>query len=169
MNRHRFEKGSVVIPTGHHFPEGALAVDGYDEVGNLLAHPVGGGLQYAIRPEQAAKLRLVTDAEGQANLHRYAHFALEGVEGVFAGWTDGRHWNGWATPHFERGEADRVAAAFDARFDPERDAYITMSQDGEEDAWAAVDIQISDGSGIKAYGIGAGAWIWDEVEPEQRG
>ena len=91
----RFPAGSVIIRREEQFPNGALIVDGYDASGSLLAHPLGGGFQFIIATQRLDTLRLVTDAEQQANLYRHAHFALDGVEGVFAGWTDGRHWNGW--------------------------------------------------------------------------
>src|SRR4051812_22468189 len=120
----RFPRHSIVVPTGQQFPDGALVVDGYDAAGCLLAHPEGGGFRYVIRPELAAKLRLVTDAELDESLCRYASFWLEGVDGVFEGWTDGRHWNGWAMPHFERSEAERVARAFAGCYDANRDAFI---------------------------------------------
>jgi hypothetical protein len=35
------------------------------------------------------------------------------------------------------------------------------SQDGEEEVWGAEPITITDGSCIKVYPVGAGAWIWE--------
>lgn len=159
-----FQKGTILIPAGHHYPDGALTVDGYDQSGNLLAHPLGGGFQYVIGPERVSSMREVRGDERQAAFYRHAKFAVDGVDGVFAGWMDGRRWNGWAMPYFERREAERVAGLFDARYDAGRDAYITISQDGEEEVWAAVDITVADGTSIRAYPIGAGAWIWDDLD-----
>ena len=36
--------------------------------------------------------------------------------------------------------------------------------DGDEKVWAGEQILASDGSAMKVYPIGAGSWIWDEVE-----
>jgi hypothetical protein len=82
----RFKKDSIVVRDDSTYPEGALVVDGLAPSGDLLAHPLGGGL------------------------HR-AHFEIEGVDGKFAGWSDGRVWNGWAMPYFEFPEAEKVVAA----------------------------------------------------------
>ena len=48
----------------------------------------------------------------------------------FTAWLyEGEHWNGWACPHFEKDEADRLlaaqkAAGFHGRYDPERLAPV---------------------------------------------
>src|ERR1017187_9210852 len=76
-------------------------------------------------------------------------------------------WNGWATPRFEFAEAQRLIGCLKegkARFDSERDAFITISQDGEEKFWQGQSVCITDGSSIKVYPIGAGSWCWNEVE-----
>lgn len=68
---------------------------------------------------------------------------------------------------FERSEAERLIGWLKgerARFDAERDAFVTVSQDGEEEVWPAESVVISDGTKLVIYGVGAGAWIWDEVE-----
>ncbi len=164
MNRTHFPTGSVVIPVCHDYPDGALVVDGYDDEGRLLAHPQGGGPQHVVGLGQAENLRLVTDAERQSALCRHTHFALETAEGVFAGWTYGKRWNGWAMPYFVHSEAELVARVFDARYDAGHDAFVTKSPDAEEEVWSAVTIQLPDGTCVKAYPIGSGAWMWDEVK-----
>lgn len=47
------------------------------------------------------------------------------------------------------------------RSDPFPDAFVTVSQDGEEEVWGAEGITITDGSSIKVYQVGARAWIWE--------
>jgi hypothetical protein len=55
----------------------------------------------------------------------------------------------------------RFIQAEGARFELQSDAFVTISQDGEQEIWQAEEITISDGSRIKAYPVGAGAWMWE--------
>ena len=164
MSEQQFNKGDVIVPADQHYPMGALSVDGYDGTGCLLAHPLGGGLQFIIPPAKAARLRLVPENERQAPLWRKAKFEIEGVEGQFEGWTDGRRWNGWAMPAFEFTVAQEVAKAFEARYDQRRDCFITRSQEDEAEVWQAQDISVLGGAVLRVFPIGAGAWIWDDVQ-----
>lgn len=167
MNQPTFSKDEVVMPKGSDYPNGALVVDGYDQEGNLLAHPLGGGPQYKIGPAKQTGLRIVLHQERKTTPFRKAKFSLEGVEGEFEGWTDGSLWNGWATPHFELAEARKVIKALHptkASFDETKDAFITESTDGEQEAWEANQIDLPDGTRLKVYPIGAWAWCWDEIE-----
>jgi hypothetical protein len=69
-------------------------------------------------------------------------------------------------PRFERAEAERLLALLGdkrARFDAGRDAVVTVGQDGEEEVWGVQVITVTDGSRIKVYPVGAGAWIWEEA------
>ena len=59
--------------------------------------------------------------------------------------------------------AQDVASAFDAPYDQERDAFVTRTQDGENEVWPGQDITVLGGAALKVYPIGAGAWIWDEI------
>ena len=43
-----FHQGDIIVRDDTTYPEGALIVDGFDKEGNLLAHPMGGGLQFII-------------------------------------------------------------------------------------------------------------------------
>lgn len=167
MNLPTFNKGEVVMPKGSDYPSGALEVDGYDQQGNLLAHPLGGGPQYKIDPAGQISFRIVMPQEKKAAPFRKAKFSLEGVEGEFEGWTDGTLWNGWATPHFELTEAKKVIKALHpakASFDEAKDAFITESPDGEQEVWEANQIKLPDGTQLKVYPVGAWAWCWDEIE-----
>jgi len=166
----KYSKGDILVPKGKQFPDSAIVVDGYDRRGLLLMHPMGGGLQARLDAVSASVFRLVDEAERSGTLYRRARFALAESDEAFGGWTDGRHWNGWEMPRFERSEAERLIKWLKderARFDAERTAFITFSQDGEEEVWPAESVVISDGSKLTVYGVGAGAWIWDEVEPRE--
>ena len=142
-----------------------MVVDGYDETGRLLAHTLGGGLQYTIGSHGIVSLRKVSDAEMKHPRWRKSRFALEGVPGTFGGWTDGRLWNGWERPHFEFDEANRLLhrltdLAF--RYDSAQDAFIVSDWSGEEEPWVAEVITPPDGEAIKVYPIGTGSWCWQE-------
>ena len=50
-----------------------------------------------------------------------------------------------------------------AHYAPDQDAFVTVGGDGEE-FWQARTVTISDGSRLKVYGIGAGAWTWEAVD-----
>jgi hypothetical protein len=167
-----FNKGDILIPQGAQFPEGAVVAEGYDDTGRLLAHPLGGGFQIAFAAEAVGHFRIADEGERERTLFGQARFSLMDSEEHFTAWTNGESWNGWAMPHFEFGEAQRLVAWLKddkARFDPAEDAFVTVSQDGEEEVWAACSIPVSDGSSIKVYPIGAGCWCWDEVETERGG
>lgn len=163
----KFSKGDVLVPKGKQFPESAIVVDEYDTRGRLLMHPMGGGMQARLDAVSASVFRLVDEVERAGTLYRRARFVLAESDKAFEGWTDGRRWNGWEMPRFERSEAQRLLEWLKderAGFDAERGAFITFSQDGEEDVWPAESVVISDGTKLVVYGVGAGAWIWDEVE-----
>ena len=162
----KFSKGEIICREYAMYPEGALVCDGYDGAGRLLAHPLGGGLQLTVPAQDEPRLRVVAEGEKAAALSRKGRFALADGEAAFDGWSNGELWNGWAMPRFEKAEAERVLARFGgqrARFVGELDAFVTMSQDGEEDVWGVEVITIADGSRIKAYPVGAGAWTWEEA------
>jgi len=148
------------------YPEGALVCDGYDSAGRLLAHPLGGGFQLTVPAQDEPRFRVIAEGEKAAALFRKGRFTLADGEAAFDGWSNGELWNGWSMPRFEKGEAERVLARLgdrNARFDGERDAFVTMSQDGEEEVWPVAVIAIADGSRVKAYPVGAGAWTWEEA------
>lgn len=162
----KFSPGDVLVPKGKEYPDGALVVDGYDDAGRLMAHPSGGGLQYYVGAEAAAGLRVVDDAERERALFRRGRFVLADSGETFEGWSNGGLWNGWEMPRLERAVGERLLAWLGdarAKFDADRDAFVTVSQDGEEEVWGAEAITITDGSCVRAYPVGAGAWIWEEA------
>ena len=161
----KFTKGDIIIPAQEVYPNGALTVDGYEKDGTLLAHPLGGGFQYRLKPNAEQKFRIVTDDEKAGPLWRKAKFEVEGVEAEFNGWTDGNSWNGWAMPHFEFNEAKRVVDVITdskGRYDAEQDCFVTTDTDGEDEVWESQTITLLGNQQVKVYGVGAGSWIWDE-------
>jgi hypothetical protein len=160
----RFSKGEIICREDLGYPEGALVSDGYDDAGRLIAHPLGGGFQMTVPAEDEPRFRMITDSEKGAALFRRKQFTLAESEQTFEGWTNGQVWNGWSMPRFEYRvgvEILRFIQAEGARFELQSDAFVTISQDGEQEIWQAEEITISDGSRIKAYPVGAGAWMWE--------
>lgn len=93
----------------------------------------------------------------------------------FEAWLrEGESWNGWACPHFERGEADRVlatelAAGYVGSYDAERDAYVfpygfdDPDYDPTDPAWQGEEPLVFPGQqleGHTVYPIGAWTWTW---------
>ena len=96
-------------------------------------------------------------------------FTIDGIAEAYIGYTSGRLWNGWATPHFEIDEARAIMQKFnecaelpmqyDEVYDP---FYILDTETTELEVWKGEDCQTKEG--IKhLYGIGAYAWVWDSV------
>jgi hypothetical protein len=168
----KYSKGDSLVPKGKQYPDCAVVVDGYDERGHLVMDPMGGGLETHLAVVSASAFRLVSEDERAGTFFRRIRFALADSDEVFTGWADGRRWNGWTMPRFERPEAERLIRWLGdgrARFDAERDGFITISQDDAEEDWAGESVTVSDGSAMKVYLIAAGAWMWDEVEPQKGG
>jgi hypothetical protein len=163
----KFSKGDILIPQGAQFPEGGVVADGYDDTGRLLTHPLGGGFQSAYSGDVASRFRVVEENERTQALFRRVRFSLLDSDDCFSGWSNGERWNGWAMPHFEFAEAQRLVAWLTTgkgRFDSAEDAFVTVSQDGEEETWRGLSVAVTDGTSIMVYPIGAGSWCWDEVE-----
>lgn len=91
----------------------------------------------------------------------------------FKAWTTGALWNGWATPYFEKKEADRVISHLArspedkggphrAYFDRARDAYIVQWYEtvgAGTDVFPAETIETPKGR-RKVYPIGAYGYTW---------
>jgi hypothetical protein len=162
----KFSKGEIIRREDLAYPEGALVCDGYDDAGLLLAHPLGGGFQLTVPAQDEPRFRIVAEGEKGAALFHRGRFTLADGETAFDGWSNGHLWNGWAMPRFEAGvgmEILEFLGAEAARFDGKADAFVTVSQEGEEETWPAEEITITDGSRIRAYPLGAGSWTWEEL------
>lgn len=101
---------------------------------------------------------------------------------VFEGWHNpSERWNGWATPAFEKSEADRLMAHQQEvggeeqdriTFDVERDAYvITNPAYGDDESLAQgfdadCDVEGVGGKTKHLYAIGGWSWTWMEVGGE---
>ena len=162
----QFEKGDILVPQGGTSLDGALWVDGYDESGRLIVHLLAGGRLQFLPVGSEQQFRRVEAAERAALPFRKGQFVLSGYREAFAGWTDGQACQGWAAPRFEFEEARRLLAWMypqDAQFDADRNAFVTPSDEGKMEAWAAESIRTADGSEITVYPIGAFAWCWQEI------
>lgn len=104
-----------------------------------------------------------------ADLHP-GRFVIDGVDGVFAGFTRGESWNGWAVPYFTLAEALRVAEGYaaqpagpDGQALAEHDAERSLIRlydpsNGEWDEYGPVEME-----GHQLYPVGAQGWTWEEV------
>ncbi len=161
-----FSKGETICREDLGYPEGALVCDGYDVSGGLLAHPMGGGFQLTIPEREVRRFRVVTDTDKGAALYRRGNFGIVDCDGAFPGWSNGETWNGWEKPRFDRETCEVILKWMEresARYDADRDAFITLNQDGDEETWPGELTTITDGSRIKAYALGAGAWTWEAI------
>lgn len=157
-----FRKGDIFVHTDTTYPDGAPVADGFDVVGNLVAHPMGGGLQLVVTSTEVPEFGIPDELERTA-IFRRALFSIEDVAETFEGWTDGRHWNGWAMPHFEFVHPQKVVIVLnpiDGRYDTVSDSFITVTCNGEEERWCANLIVLPDDEVVKVYPVGAGSWIW---------
>jgi hypothetical protein len=81
---------------------------------------------------------------------------------TFIAWTFDETWNEWAVPHFEKSEVDKVAKIHNCTYNPKKDSYEFV-QGKEVEEFEGIKIQTLDGP-KKVYPIGAGSWVWDEIE-----
>lgn len=156
----KYSKGDVLVPKAKDFPDGAIVVDGYDKKGLLMAHLLQGEAGLRLSALSASVFRLVDEGERVGALFRRGRFALAKSEEAFEGWTDGRTWNGWQMPRFEKADAERLGRWLGDgrwRFDASRDVFLTLSRAGKEESWRAGTIVVSDGSAVRVYGVGAEA------------
>ena len=103
-----------------------------------------------------------------------AVFTIDGFAEAYIGYTKGDHWNGWATPHFEKSDALRVMDDYNKNtespmfYNEEFDTFYHFGTDSYEGAmWKGADYQTEEG--IKhLYDIGAYCWVWDAVNDNDR-
>lgn len=96
-------------------------------------------------------------------------FTIDGFGYAYIGYTSGKLWNGWATPHFEFAEAIEVMHNYNEcaenlmQYDEVYDQfYIFDKETAEFEMWEGEDYNTD--NGIKhLYGIGAYSWVWDEI------
>jgi hypothetical protein len=160
-----FSEGEVIVRDDLKYPDGALVVDGLDEEGCMLAHPLGGGFQLVVPPENLSRFQRVEAAE-TIEVFSPGTFSVEGTSGKFEGWSDGSSWNGWERPCFTREVAERILEASGHRwsYDPSADEFtVFTSEDDDPEQFKGESIQLGDGGSVTAYFVGAGAWIWEKI------
>jgi len=160
-----FSEGEVIVRDDLKYPDGALVVDGLDEEGCMLAHPLGGGCQLVVPPQELSRFQRVEAVE-TIEVFSPGTFSIEGTDGRFEGWSDGSSWNGWARPCFTRDVAEGIleAVGFKWSYDACEDAFaVATLEDDEPGHFPGEVIELGDGGSITAYFIGAGSWIWDKA------
>ena len=96
-------------------------------------------------------------------------FTIDGFDHVYIGYTSGRRWNGWATPHFEFVEALEVMHDYNECAEPPMQYdevydqfYILDKETAELEVWKGENYNTIEG--IKhLYGIGAYSMTWDNI------
>lgn len=104
---------------------------------------------------------------------RKTRFAIEDGE-IYEGFTFNQYWNGWEMPMFEKEIAEKIlkeltdsSDSWQAKYDSETDTFIFKFEDDDcEDIEKGRDILGEDGNIHHVYDIGAGSWIWSEVEED---
>jgi hypothetical protein len=93
---------------------------------------------------------------------------------IYTGYTNGDHWNGWATPYFTLDEARKLQTdwnretEFPMLYDVSKDEFrVKYDGDDEPYIWKGEDIQTVDGK-LHLYGIGAYSHIWDEADNDDK-
>jgi hypothetical protein len=160
-----FSQGEVIVRDDLKFPDGALVVDGLDDHGCLLVHPLGGGFQLVLPPEDIIRFQRVDEAETIA-VFNAGTFCIDGVDQGFHGWSDGSFWNGWEKPCFTRPVAEQILEAVGWRwsYDASSDEFaVTLPDSNERECFAGETIHLGDGGSVTAYFVGAGSWMWDKI------
>ena len=101
---------------------------------------------------------------------RPGRFQIDGLAGVYEGFTRGETWNGFAVPFFLLAEARRVADDFAAQ-PPTPDGQTRAQYDADRDVIRLFDPSADDWDefepvevdGRSLYPVGARYWTWDEV------
>ena len=160
-----FTQGEIIVRDDLKYPDGAVVVDGLDTRGQLLVHPLGGGLQFALPLREIGRFQSVEPAE-QIPVFSTGTFYLEGIEGEFEGWSAGSSWNGWERPCFTREVTERIleALGYRWRYDAATDEFtVVTSEEDESELFSGQAIQLGDGGSVTAYFVGSGTWIWDKT------
>lgn len=98
-----------------------------------------------------------------------AIFTLDGFVPAYIGYTDGKMWNGWATPYFTKEEAIRLMTDYNSDtespmfYNEEHDTFYHFGTDSYSgEMWRGENYETDEG--IKhLYGIGAYCWVWDAI------
>lgn len=104
--------------------------------------------------------------------YKEACFVIDSIpDAEYRGFSDGGDWNGFARPYFEYDVAVEVLRAsqengFTWEYQEDTDTFVVwyeLQPDDDPEEFGGLTIHV-DGRDKKVYGIGAGAWIWEEAE-----
>lgn len=143
--------------------ETVLDLEAYGE--KVLYFPQGGGFRHEMRTD---KFRAAFEPAPAPTLQRgtvTADFLPEGV--TLLCWSDGRNWNGWGMPYFDRVTVDRLRAATDlSPLEWNGETVVAHMGDDPEDREEFTPIIAPDGSQV--WGVGAGSWTWNRIEFDEK-
>ena len=106
-----------------------------------------------------------------AKIFRPSTFTIDGLEGIYPGYTEGRHWNGWAMPFFDIGIAMSLMNSYNEGvydmpkmfYEESSDSFIIPPEDPGDDItiFKGATVRCNDGT-HHLYPLGAGCWVWDD-------
>ena len=158
----------LFVKQGGRVPQDVVEVDSRTAA-EVTFFPTGGGFQYRMpASEFDSRYREVSPTEYDAPEAYAATYDIDDMFGDLAGYSFGHRWNGSACPYFPKESCDRIVAVIGkgARFDQASDAYVIPYDDGSDqptefDPYPPRTIRVQ-GKEIKVWGIGNGAWTWQE-------
>lgn len=174
-----FWKGDHIVPrrflgTKHQASE-ELVVDGFKGE-RLRVFASGGGFVGTLLPGVDEREDFVLVNPDIPLLIYASMFTLEGHEGeLYAGWTTGRLWNGWATAYFPLVEALRIAVLTNVKCIPD----CRMEYHSRDDEFCLYDEAMDDEDGptrvkatklfaggmyVQAYDFSNFGWCFTEVD-----
>lgn len=103
-----------------------------------------------------------------------AWFKIDGIPGIYVGYTFNHRWNGWGCPCFTKPIAMKIMHAINQlkdetlrlEYDPTDDTFMEISTDGSgtyTDIYATSQIETESGY-ADVYHIGAFGWCWQKHE-----
>ena len=101
---------------------------------------------------------------------RTGRFVIDGLPGVYEGFTRGESWNGFSVPFFSLAEARRIAADYaeqpaspdgQTRADYDADRDVIRLYDPTSGEWD--EIVPIEADGLSLYPVGARFWTWEEM------
>ena len=161
--------------------EGMFTVPGPDGFSfSIMTCPHCGG----IAPYTESVMVPANDPRLESIIHKYHKSRFQIEDGpLFEGYTDGKHWNGWAQPLFTKEQAELLAKWMSNRgdgcklwYNQVEDAFKYFYGDdckipclGNSDMvdtfpgiTTTVDEREFECKRLQLYPIGAGCWCWDE-------
>lgn len=90
-----------------------------------------------------------------------AVFQVDGLDGRFEGWTNGKTWNGWETPSFEQDELNRIFKECEKEGYRIENGKLYYEDETEEELIEKHTIEV-DGKTVEVYAVSGWTWSKDK-------